>query len=40
MGTPISHGYLALIAKQDLLPRKTVDELDYYGSFASFVDIV
>jgi hypothetical protein len=40
MGTPICHDHLALIAKLNLLPRKIMDELDYYGSFIDFAGIV
>jgi hypothetical protein len=39
-GTPICRGCLALVAKLGLPPWRIMDELDYYGSFVDFVDIV
>jgi hypothetical protein len=39
MGTLICHDRPAWVIRPNLLPRKIMDELDYYGSFISFAGI-
>jgi hypothetical protein len=39
MGTLICHDRPAWVVRPNLLPRKIVDKLDYYGSFVSFTGI-